>query len=509
MKVYFKILNISIIACFLGLLLLPTINDIFHLIKEEEGTENRTKFQKPVFVKDSVEKYAKDYDSYYTDNFNLRNNFIRTLNKFEFSFFDSSPIPDEVVVGKHGWFYLKNCAPNYKGLNLFSEKEMIAYKAELITRTKWAAERGIKYYVAVVPNKMNIYPEYLPNQIIKVSEKTRYDQIVALDSSPFINVIDVRENLLKHKNEGYYLYQHTDDHWNELGAYYGYQAIMNRLAKDFPELSPSPISDFKIEIEKRVGNMAKMLNAEENYSENFVKLTERNKTYGRDGTKRGYTVPKRISDWDYEIIKVTDNRKKLKCLIIRDSFTLLMIKYLQEHFKESVFIHGEWEYKMHEELILKEKPNIILNIILETGLDKLIEFPFTPSIYENQINLMASNNKYICTESKDRVVANRDYPGAWETYTLIKLTNTECALLAYNNFFLSANLNGNKEISAHTEKLYDWEKFTLISLDDGYVAFKAANGKYLSFDEKTKQIFAIGNSIGKNEKFKLARLTGQ
>ena len=505
MKAYFKILNIILITIFLGLLILPSINEGLHLIKEEESTENRTKAQKPIFSKDSIEKFAKDYDSYYTDNFSLRNNFIRTLNKFEFFVFGSSPIPDEVVVGKHGWFYLKNCTPNYKGLNLFTDKEMIDYKNELLKRTKWTAERGIKYYVAVVPNKMTIYPEYLPNQIIKVSDKTRYDQIISLDNSPYINVIDVRENLLKHKNEGYDLYQHTDDHWNELGAYYGYQAIMNRLAKDFPELKPYPLSDYNIEIEKRVGNIAKMLNAEENYSENFIKLTEKNKVYATNGVKRGYTVPKRISDWDYEIIKVNEHGKKLKCLIIRDSFTLLMMKYLQEHFRESVFIHGEWEYKMHEDLILKEKPDIIVNIVLETGLGKLIEFPFKPSANEAQIHLIASNNKYVCTQSKFAVVADRDYGGLWETYTLIKFDNNECALLAYNKFYLSANLGHLNELTAGSEKMSDWEKFKLTNLADGYVAFKAANGKYLTIDKKTNQLFATADSISENEKFKFTK----
>ncbi|HXU25755.1 MAG TPA: hypothetical protein VN698_00880, partial [Bacteroidia bacterium] len=98
MKTYFKILNTLLVTLFLAMLLLPTINENIHLIKEEEGSENRTKIKKPVFSNDSIEKFAKNYDSYYTDNFNLRNNFIRVLNQFEFWFFGTSPIPDEVVV---------------------------------------------------------------------------------------------------------------------------------------------------------------------------------------------------------------------------------------------------------------------------------------------------------------------------------------------------------------------------------------------------------------------------
>ncbi len=503
MKVYFKIINTLVVIIFLGVLLLPSINEGFHLIKEEEGTENRTKALKPLFEKDSLEKFVKNYDLYYTDNFNLRNNFIKFLNQFEFSIFGTSPVPDEIVVGKHGWFYLANCVPNYKGINLFTEKQLIQYKNELKKRTRWAAKRGIKYYLAIIPNKMNVYPEYLPSKIINVSEKTRYDQIVALNNDTSINIIDIKKNLLKHKNDGYDLYQHTDDHWNDLGAYYGYEAIMSKLCKDFPELKGHELHDYKIEIKTRTGNLANMISMDKDYPENFIQLTEKYIVNAQDGIKRGYTVPKTVSDWDFEIIKVNSHGKKLKCLVIRDSFTIYMIKYLQEHFKETVFIHSEWLYQMHEDLIWKEKPDIILNIMLETGLNKIIEFPFKPSVSEKQIHLKASNNKYVCAASTNNIIANRQDAGLLETYTLIKYDKNECAILAYNNFFLSSNLGSHGEITAGTEKLNGWEKFSITKLNNGYVAFKAYNGKYLSLNLKTNLIFAKGDSIGVNEKFKL------
>jgi len=54
------------------------------------------------------------------------------------------------------------------------------------------------------------------------------------------------------------------------------------------------------------------------------------------------------------------------------------MKYFQENFKEVIFIHGEWKGEMHEEIILKEKPDIIINIMLETKLTNLIKYPFVP-----------------------------------------------------------------------------------------------------------------------------------
>ncbi len=506
MKTYFKILNVIIVVFFLGLLLLPSINANFNLIVLEKGHENRTKATKPEFKDTLIEKYVKEYDDYYTDNFNLRENFIKFLNQFEYSAFGVSAVPKEVLVGKDGWFYERKSEANYKGINIFTEDEMARIKKELAARTKWAANRGIKYYVAVVPNKMDVYPEFLPARVIKVSDKTRYDQIVGLSDDATINIIDIRKNLLLHKKDGKYLFQHTDDHWNELGAFYGYEQIMNRLSKDFPELKPMPLSDFNMNIIERYGNMAGMIDEEKNYPEQFIELTAKGQVYGYEGPKSGYKTSPRISDAEFEYVRLNDNGKKLKLLVIRDSFTLLMIKWFQEHFKKSVFIHDEWRYRMREDIILKEKPDIVINVILETELHRLLEFPFLldpNQAPEQTVNLQAFNGKYVCIDDKHIAIANRDRPALWETLTIVKHEGNKCSLISHDNFFLSAEIDNIGEILANREQSGTWETFELIELSEGFVAFKAVNGKYLSVNEQSSQLFANGETIGKSEKFKV------
>lgn len=506
MKAYFKIIHLSMLVFFCVAMLLPSLNEHFHLIAEKKGNENRTKAKKP---SDSLglESYIKSYDTYYSDNFNLRDNLIALHNKLEFSVFDVSPVPDNVIIGKEGWFYNKNCVPNYKGLNLFSREEMIRLKNELEMRTAWAAARNIHYYLAVVPNKMTVYPEYLPNSVIKLSDKTRYDQVISLDHAPDINVIDVRSYLLKHKNDGRYLYQHTDDHWNDLGAYYGYAAILDRLSQDFPELKVALLKDYMISTENREGNMAQMMSLEKEYPEKFVRLAERKPVEGHDGIKRGYPVPDGISDWDYEIVKVNEKGKNLKCLVIRDSYTLLLVRYLQEHFRESVFIHSQWKYEMHEELILKEKPDIVINIMVETGIDKLLEFPFTPPKDRpsgEHVTLLAPNGKYVCSERDRVLIANRDVAAGWETFTLIRPDPNHCRFLSYEDLYLSLKPGGKDEITSGQPSAGNQETFEIVTLPDGYVAFKAANGKYLALDEKSLLLLAGGTEPGRNEKFRMS-----
>jgi hypothetical protein len=505
---FLKFFQILTLVSFFGLILLPFLNERFSFIKEAKSNENRYKAPKPDFDSLKLDPFVKAYDTYYTDNFNLRENMIKLLNQFEYSFYGVSAVPNEVLIGKEGWFFEKKSAPNYKGANLFTETEMTRLRDELRLRTSWAAERGIKYYVALVPNKMNVYPEFLPARMIKLGNNSRYDQIVSLDKYPEINVIDIRKNLLKHKNEGNFLYQHTDDHWNELGAYYGYQAIMERLNKDFPELGVTSVDDYKIDIEKKTGDLTRMINAEEDYPENFVHLLPKNQVFGHDGVKRGYPVPNGISDWDFEIIKVNDHGKRLKCLIIRDSFTLLLIKYLQEHFRESVFIHDEWKYRMREDLILKEKPDIVLNIILETEAHKLLEYPFTKG-KQKDIYIQSATGKFLSVNENAIIKVDKDSSSSSETFEFVDLENSKCAFTSSKNLFVSADLSQDSKLIANRDKMNSWEQFTIVPLDNGFVAFKADNGKYLSLDPKTLMIFANSSETGQNEKFKLIPKEGK
>ena len=124
---------------------------------------------------------------------------------------------------------------------------------------------------------------------------------------------------------------------------------------------------------------------------------------------------------------------------------------------------------------------------------------------EQKINRIAPNGKYVRTENHFPI-ANRDKAGVWELFTLVHLNNNdECAILSYDKFFLCSDLYNNNHITANRDEVGAWEIVKIIKLENNEVAFKAANGKYWSLDEKTNLIFATGETIGKNEKFKIVQ----
>lgn len=121
------------------------------------------------------------------------------------------------------------------------------------------------------------------------------------------------------------------------------------------------------------------------------------------------------------------------------------------------------------------------------------------------VTLKTMNGTFLCVDKNSGalVVANRDSTQKGGFFSLTFFKNNNCAILADNDLFLSAELCQHNEITATRKQVSDWETFTMLELDSHRVAFKAFNEKYLSVDEKTGQIFASADSIGGKEKFEM------
>ena len=121
------------------------------------------------------------------------------------------------------------------------------------------------------------------------------------------------------------------------------------------------------------------------------------------------------------------------------------------------------------------------------------------------VALKTMNGKFLCIDKNlsGLVIASSDSVQERSIFLLTFFEKKQCGILAYNDFFLSAEFCQHNEITATREYVSDWETFTMVKLDSNYVAFKAANGKYLSVDEISFQLFARADSIGQNEKFEM------
>lgn len=147
---------------------------------------------------------------------------------------------NEVLLGKNGWLFYKvetDGTPlhDYMGLNHFSNEEMEMALNNMEEFGNKLADRGIKYAVMTIPNKEQVYSEYMPDTVPVISEVSRLDELteyvkekcggVIGGKYPYIDMTDI----LTEKAAEYPLYYVTDTHWTEEGSFLAMQEMMNEL----------------------------------------------------------------------------------------------------------------------------------------------------------------------------------------------------------------------------------------------------------------------------------------
>lgn len=147
----------------------------------------------------------------------------------------------QVIIGKNGsgalhynatlYDYLRVNAWNQRDMQRRRERLEDIYDKiqEVSPRTK------LIYFIA--PNHSTIYPESMPEYLTPQNTKSKLEAFIEyMADSEKVTFISPNEYLLEKKDLGERLYQHTDTHWNELGAFYGVEYLLSFIAKDFPDV---------------------------------------------------------------------------------------------------------------------------------------------------------------------------------------------------------------------------------------------------------------------------------
>jgi hypothetical protein len=117
----------------------------------------------------------------------------------------------------------------------FTEAEVKTANQRLLAMRDQLATCDARGLIVIAPNKQSIYGEYLDNAGSRA--KTRLDDLLPrLDPQARKMLLDLRKPLraAKAQDPSMPLYFKTDTHWNDLGAYFGYRAIIEALAKQIP-----------------------------------------------------------------------------------------------------------------------------------------------------------------------------------------------------------------------------------------------------------------------------------
>ena len=366
-----KITELILVLSFFLLACAPFLAGFFDQELGSASGEKRAMAERPEIglIRDSFPEYSTRYERYYSDSFPLRNQLIRWNNLIRLKVFGESPIRG-VRLGREGWLFYADewVFEDYENIMPFSPENLAKIRTVLDQRRIWLAKRGIHFLVVVPPNTQTIYPEYLPPGVHKIGKESRYDQ-VAQYLKPYheIEFLDLRSPLLRAKPTQR-LYQRTDSHWNDYGAFVGYQALVDRISDRLPNVRRLSLEDFTVStVRGEGGDLAGMLSLSDLITEERIVLTPKFHPRSVD-VSRDYPDP--VDEPGREmVVKETRDTSLPKALVFRDSYSWGLIPYLSESFQSVVYL---WTFDFLPEIIEREKPDVVIFECVERYLNALM-----------------------------------------------------------------------------------------------------------------------------------------
>lgn len=317
--------------------------------------------------------FPREFEAYYNDTFAGRKAFLKKLAKIKMK---CKLDIGTTIVGRKGWlFYDSGKVPDgytlvdYFGKVRFDDDEM-KQMAEGITKARdYYKKQGIKYYLIIVPNKEGLYSEYMPSHLQgdRVSDKSRMDLAVEyLQKHTNVKIINYRDILVASKHKyGVNLYYPRDSHWNEVGAYIAFEKLSEMLSLDgIGEIPSKPLLKEMISLKGGYSSDLNRLVEDEDISYNVDFLS------GKDG--------KVIVSRDNRYFEVWENPQapvKKTVLMIRDSFGLAMMPYMEKTFAKTVFAHNKYNKRNElDQLMAEYKPDIMVDEMVERYFDRLLKY---------------------------------------------------------------------------------------------------------------------------------------
>ncbi|MBP7513388.1 MAG: hypothetical protein KA791_02500 [Flavobacteriales bacterium] len=361
---------------FCAMISLPMLSELLPLEPFVADTEKRPLAEKPLLRLHSLEEFPDKHARFYSDHFGYRKMLFRWNSLFHTYVLHCSSMPDNLVFGKDGYLFLikPGVEKFYRHLPVFTEAEMQRIAARLDHRKKWLADRGIDYYLIVPPLKATMYPEKLPDKFRKVDDRSELDDLKDyLDEHCSVKLIDIRHELAEAKKTRD-IYYTTDIHWNPWGGFVGYRALMKEMLKDHPELgSACRAGDYTVRADTNDnGDLAMQIALND-------KLTRVTYMMIPKVPFRAQPLPEEAlpasAFFKYKpVFTMGPDPQAPKLLMFRDSFAVYLMPYLNEHFSRSVYV---WTPILIPDIVEKEKPDIVVQEIMELFLPDLLEDKLT------------------------------------------------------------------------------------------------------------------------------------
>lgn len=308
---------------------------------------------------------------------------------------------EDVIVGTNGWLFDKNELSDFKRLNSFDTEELSSIEKYLENIERTLKANGIKMYVLIVPDKINVYDKYMPSNIRQTSRAHRIPQIYShLYKYTDIGVAEVYDLLCEKASKSNTLYYKADNYLSQEGAFYVAEALIDKIAADFDSLDLLYANNYTVSNGKTKANdLAALLgypnsfvsetpyytiksaqtwdieplrlNPHLNYDTSEPETLDFNDVFGRGMIDESSACG---NDYEYcEFLKIAnhDAENDLKVCVLRDEYSTNLVSYIASVFSESTFIMSESDWTVKS--IIAEDPDVFVFEISERYLDNWID----------------------------------------------------------------------------------------------------------------------------------------
>lgn len=350
----------ALVASFFATLLLPPM---LHVVHGGDGEGARMEYRnpapQPAWSLDPA--FPRAFERYFDDNFALRTELVRWHNRIKLLWLGASP-SRSFVVGEDGWLFYtgERTIENHVGALRLTGEELSRWQAVLEARRDFCAQRGIEYLFVVVPDKHAIYPEKLPAAYRHPERETTADQF----RRHFERASDLRPLLLEERllaarqGETLPLYYPLGTHWNALGAWYGYEAVMERLAGRLPRLRPLERPQFVVDAAAKDDNFGSRLLLHDEMPQDIVAARPERPACGKLVAHKD--PPVAVNVWACD-----QRRRAPSAIVFHDSQGEWLEPYFADTFARLTMISkGAFD----RDLIERERPGVVIEEIGERRL---------------------------------------------------------------------------------------------------------------------------------------------
>jgi hypothetical protein len=351
----------ALIVLFLAVITLPLAATLAGVEGGDAVAENRTLagFPELQATWSSVADFPAGFTSWFEDHFAFRYGLVRLASRLRYFVLGVSPAPT-VVKGREGWLFYADDAgvDDYLRASPFAPEALDDWRESLVRSERWLRAQGMGFVFTIAPDKHVLYPDELPGTLQPLDNASRMDQLFAALAGSGVAAVDARP-LLESARTRERLYEKTDTHWNERGAFVAYRQLVAAIREQVPEVPPAwPREAFLDEDRLENGmDLAALIGLRDVLREDRLLLRPRRPRRARTLEPAGGEPWWQVG----RVVTEIPGSPLPRAVVFRDSFMARLAPFLSEHFSRVVYL---WQNNFDVEAVRAERPAIVIQEIV-------------------------------------------------------------------------------------------------------------------------------------------------